>query len=244
MDIPTGTKHLEGVVRGLIDIHQQSTHDLAMLTAERELLGTSLSALYQVATCHRKCFGGGHVLESLSGRIYNLAVSAYQLALSGLYDESLNLIRSIGEIANLISLSVVDKNALSEWLASDKQTRIRKFGPVKIRALLKKHDPALLIATDDWYAEFCEKYTHVTPQTRPNLHAATDQAHVGGAHNTKELQRVLGELSTIVGSVAMIVCKYADLDDLIDEIVRIVRKNGTESSDDAAQLATRSARES
>jgi hypothetical protein len=231
VDIPTGAKHLDGVVRAMLNVHQKATQDFATLTTERELLGTSLSALYQVATCHRKCFGGAHVLESLSGRIYNLAVSAYQLAISGFYDESLNLTRSIGEIANLISLSVVDKTGLSEWLYSDTKTRITKFGPGKIRAMLKKHDSAVLIANDDWYAEFCEKYTHVTPQTRPNLHAATGQAHVGGEHDTEEIQRVLGELSTIVGSVAMIACKYADLDDLFDDIVRIV--GATSSGDDA-----------
>jgi hypothetical protein len=57
----------------LLNIYEEETQDFSMLSAEREVLGTSLSALYQVATCHRKCFGGGHVLESLSGRIYNLA---------------------------------------------------------------------------------------------------------------------------------------------------------------------------
>jgi len=223
MDIPSGAEHLDGVVRASIIVRQQSAETLATLSDERELLGTSLSALYQVATCHRKCFGGGHVLEALSGRIYNLATSAYQLALSGFYDEALNLTRSIGEIANLISLSVVDKTALAEWLASDTKTRITKFSPAKIRKVLEAHDSGFVIANKDWYSDFCEKYTHVTPQTRPNMHTSGGSGHVGGIHEASSLKKVLGELTTIVASVSMLVSKYADLDDMFDDIASIVR---------------------
>jgi hypothetical protein len=231
--IPSGAEHLDGVVRASLIVRQQSAQDFASLATERELLGTSLSALYQAATCHRKCFGGGHVLESLSGRMYNLAVSAYQLALNGFYDEALNLTRSIGEIANLISLSVVDKNALSEWLTSDKKTRTNKFGPAKVRELLKQHGSAMIIADYDWYTELCEKYTHVTPQTRPNLHTSSGLAHVGGIHDPDSLQKVLSELTKIVTAATMFVCKYADLDDMLEDIVRIINSIASETDEDA-----------
>lgn len=224
VEIPSGAEHLDGTVRASMIVQQQSKRTLATLSTECELLGTSLSTLYQVATCHRKCFGGGHVLEALSGRIYNLAVSAYQLALNGFYDEALNLTRSIGEIANLISLSVVDKAALSEWLASDTQTRIRKFSPAKIRKALEDDDSAVVIADRDWYSDFCEKYTHVTPQTIPNLHTSTGHGHVGGIHDPNGLRKVFDELATMVASVSIFVSKYADLDDMFDDIVRIIRK--------------------
>jgi hypothetical protein len=39
----------------------------------------ALAALYEVGTCNRKCWGGPHLLESLSVRVYNLGVSAYLL---------------------------------------------------------------------------------------------------------------------------------------------------------------------
>jgi len=224
VEIQSGAEHLDSTVRASKIVRQQSGQTLAMLSEERDLLGTSLSALYQMATCHRKCFGGGHVLEALSGRTYNLAVSAYQLALSGFYDEALNLIRSIGEIANLISLSVVDKAALSEWLASDTRTRITKFSPAKIRKALEDKDSAVVIASSEWYSDFCEKYTHVTPQTRPNPHTSDGNGSVGGIHDANGLRKVIDELTPMVASVSILVCKYADLDDLHDEIVRIVRR--------------------
>lgn len=227
MDIPRGVEHLDGVARASRLVHRRAAKDLESLAIERKLLGTALSALYQAATCHRKCYGGSHILEALYGRLYNLAVSAYQLAMSGLYDEALNLTRSIGEIANLISLSVADKNAFSDWLASDTKIRITKFSPAKVRKILEEQRPALLIAPADWYSEFCENYTHVTPQTRPNLHNASEQANVGPAYELRELQSVLDELSTIVASVAMIVCRYVKIDDLFDEIEIIIRENHT-----------------
>jgi hypothetical protein len=52
----------------------------------------------------------------------------------------------IGEVSNLIALSVVDKKALKEWLSSDKKTRLRKFSPSKVRKALERQEPALLLA--------------------------------------------------------------------------------------------------
>ena len=145
-----------------------------MATAEEEgdlaLIGTALSALYQAATCHRRCYGGGHVLESLCGRAYNLGSSAYLLASFGYYDEALNLVRGIGEIANIVSLSVLDKKSLREWLEANPNTRRKKFSPARVRRILEERGQTLMYADSDWYAKFCELYTHVGPGTRPNLH--------------------------------------------------------------------------
>jgi len=76
---------------------------------EVALIGVALSALFQAATCYRSCSGGPHILEALAGRSYNLAAAAYTVITRGFYDEGLLLIRSIGEIANLIALSASDK---------------------------------------------------------------------------------------------------------------------------------------
>ncbi len=55
---------------------------------------------------------GPHVFESLCARSHNLGCSAYFLAMSGYYDESASLIRSLGEIGKLISLSVCDNTTV------------------------------------------------------------------------------------------------------------------------------------
>src|SRR5260221_7972617 len=158
LKIPSGHDHLQMIADLEPITLRDSSNNLAGLEAEQQIIGTAMSALYQAATCHRKCHGGAHIFEALCGRMYNLALGAYLLTLRGLYDEALNLIRSIGEVSNLIALSVVDKKALADWLASDKKTRLRKFSPSEVRKAIQRQEPSLLLANDDWYARFCEGY--------------------------------------------------------------------------------------
>jgi hypothetical protein len=230
IDIPSGLAHLE-MVANLADANRvESMKHFAESSADCRMIGTSLSALYQAATCHRECHGGPHILESLCGRIYDLAVGAYLLAERGLYDEALNLIRSIGEASNLIALSVVDKEALKEWLASDKKTRLRKFRPSEVRKALERQERTLLLADEDWYSRFCETYTHVTPQTRPNVHNPGGQSHVGGVYQSEGLKRTLEELATVLGSVSMLVCKYFNFSDLFEEICAVAKSANGEAA--------------
>lgn len=226
--------HLKMVARLEAVTTSQSLKDLSASDDQYRLIGTALSVLYQAATCHRKCHGGPHILESLCGRMYNLAVGAYLLAQRGLYDEALNLTRSIGEASNLIALSVIDKGALQEWLSSDKKTRLSKFSPSKIRKVLERQEPALVLASEDWYAKFCESYTHVTPQTKPNMHNSRGQAYVGGVYQAEGLDIALGELATVLASVAMIVCGYFKFADLMTEIEAVLQSTRVAANDDGS----------
>jgi hypothetical protein len=227
--IPSGLAYLEMLAGLEVITYRESSKNLAESVTDRQMIGTAMSALYQAATCHRKCYAGPHVFEALCGRMYNLAVGAYVLTLRGLYDEALNLTRSIGEVSNLIALSVVDKEALTEWLSSDKKTRLHKFSPSKVRKALEHQEPALLIADEDWYSRFCETYTHVTPRTRPNMHNAGRQAYAGGVCQPEGLKNTLGELATVLGSVSLIVCEYFKFSDLFEKISALVESAGDES---------------
>jgi hypothetical protein len=162
------------------------------------------------------------MLERLCGRIYNLGDAAYLLICSGLYDEALNLIRSVGETGNLIALSVVDKAAIREWLESDKKTRMKKFSPAKVRKALAKHGANFLIADDDWYARFCEEYTHVTPDTHPNRHNPANLSTVGGVPQEVGCVKALEELATALGMTAQFICGYFGFTDLMHEMQKIV----------------------
>ena len=225
MEIPSGLDHLQMVAILSENARQASEIEQNHQAKELRIIGTSLSALYLAATCHRKCHGGPHILESLTGRTYNLGCGAYILICRALYDEALNLIRSIGEISNLILLSVVDKNSLQKWLAADPKTRLKEFSPSKVRRLLETHSIPI-IADQDWYSLFCEKYTHVSPATKPNLHNDKGLSHVGGTFQPAGWNHSLSELATVLGSVAMLICKYFELDDIYDELIRTVRSRG------------------
>ena len=113
-EIPIGLDHVRMI--SLLNKRKRLESENLLKKYEKDLtiFGTSLSALYQSATCHRKCHGGGHLFERIIGRTYNLACASYSLISIGFYDEAMNLVRSIGEIANLISLSVSDKVRFQE----------------------------------------------------------------------------------------------------------------------------------
>jgi hypothetical protein len=224
MKIPSSEEHLEMLAAMTALSEGEAASKQQEVQTELRMIGTSLSVLYQAATCHRQCHRGPHILEALCGRMYNLGAAAYILATSGFYDEALNLIRSIGEAGNLLSLSVVDKNALREWLSSDKKTRLKKFSPAEVRRALKKQEEsAVLLADDDWYSRFCETYTHITPQTKPNVHNDANQPYVGGVFQANGYSSTLGELATVLVAVSLYISKYFDFDDLFEELTEIIR---------------------
>ena len=178
--IPTGLEYIKMIASFGEISRRDSVPYLVNHKHDLEVLGIALSIIYMTATCHRKCHGGPHVLESLVARAYNLALSAYTLTCRGLYDEALNLVRSIGEIANLLGLFLTNSDATKQWLNSDKNTRIRKFSPGNVRHLMKSEDSILTFADKDWYSKFCEDYSHVHPGTKPNAYNVHKQGIAGG----------------------------------------------------------------
>jgi hypothetical protein len=234
MKIPTGVEHLEMLETLAAMTWRESADAQREQPTELAMIGTSLSALYQAATCHRKCYGGPHILEALSGRTYNLGVSAYILIVRGFYDEALNLVRSIGEVSNLIALSVVDKQGIREWLKSDKKTRLRKFSPAQVRRILERQERDLMLADSDWYSRFCESYTHVTPETKPNMHNDAGLPFAGGVYQADGLRKSLGELGTALGVVALMISKYFALEEMFNEISGIVAAEDKQAATDGS----------
>jgi hypothetical protein len=222
-DIPNGVAHLELLDLGAaLALREGQTAIREKEKTNLQFIGVCLCVLYQAATCHRKCHGGAHVLESLCGRAYNLAASAIHLSKLGYYDEALNLIRGIGEISNLVALSSVEEGAIQEWLTADDKTRRNKFSPARVRERVRKNSVVPMIADGDWYSDLCEKYTHVTPKTKPNFHNQ-ERPMCGGHFQLNGLDEALGQLATILGFLSMFVCKYFKFDDLFGEIKALLR---------------------
>lgn len=225
--IPTGLDHLDLIERGA-KLSRHMTEDVfPKHNTDLALLGICLSALYQASTCHRKCHGGGHVLEGLCGRAYNQTTASYHLMLLGFYDESLNLTRGIGEIANLVWLSVLDKSAIQGWFNADEKVRRREFTPASVRSRLEKHGKIEAFATTDWYQELCGKYVHVNPSTKPGAHDFPD-GFVGGIFQPNGFNEALEKLVGIVCALSLLICKYFQFDDLFDEIKHALKESNPE----------------
>jgi hypothetical protein len=218
-EVPTGLAHIDMIAR-----FNQRNRALAqsLLQSHRddlELLGRALHVLYLAATCHRKCWGGGHVMEFMAGRVYNLTCGAYSLICIAYYDEALNLTRSIGEAANLVALFHMDELAFGKRVKATKTGRIKEFGPAKVRNRLKTEGGVLLM-DDDRYAELCESYTHPTPGTAPNKHNEMQRAVCGGIVQEKGLRESLHALIDMVGAIALYYAKLFQFDDLFEQMPR------------------------
>jgi hypothetical protein len=98
--------------------------------------------------------------------------------MNGYYDEALCLIRSVGEIANLLMLFAQKSEKYREWVVATKDERIKNFRPGAVRKQLT--EKPMMPMDGIWYWELCEKATYVTPDTVPNLHNSAGQKYVGG----------------------------------------------------------------
>lgn len=217
MEVPTGLAHIAMIVR--INQHNRSSAQsfLKSHQTDLDLLGQALHVLYLAATCHRECWGGGHVMEFMAARVYNLACSAYSLICIGYYDEALNLTRSIGEAANLVSLFHMDEHAFGKWVNASKHDRITEFGPGRVRKRLKTGGGVLLMDGDQ-YAELCESYTHPTPGTLPNQHNEMQRAICGGVLQERGLRESLEALVGMVAAIALYYAKLFRFDDLFEDL--------------------------
>ncbi len=220
--IPSGREHLRLIRIGAKNVQNTSAQAPDDHDNEFEFIGTALSVLFQAATCHRGCNQGRHLFEAICARTYNLGASALLLTESGFYDEAGNLIRSIGEIGNLISLSVFDKPQFRRWIESDDNTRKREFSPVKIRKIIEEKR-GVLIADSNWYGRFCQAYTHVTPKTVPGMYNPSGQGNAGGVYQSEGLSKTLEELANVLVPSAMFVCMYFKFDDLFQEIESLIK---------------------
>lgn len=224
LPVPRELDHLKMIVAMNQNNRAKSNKHLKSHESDLRLLGTSLSALYEAATCHRKCYGGDHVFEGIAARTYNLACSAYSLISIGYYDEALNLIRSIGEISNLVALYVKDKELWKEWVNADKKTRFKKFTPVKVRKLLG--DDTRTLMDEDWYSELCESYAHIAPDTNPNMHNELQRRVTGGLVQEQGIKKSIRQLTFLISMVSLVFCKISDMDDLFDPISAMVTDRG------------------
>lgn len=210
--VPTGKDYLQMLNLAakqaqVAVVSRQETH-----SSEFVVIGTSLSSLYQAATCHRGCHGGSHTLERLCGRAHNIGCGALSLIEVGLYDEALNFIRGLGEISNLVILSIVDKPGIQEWLQSDRKTRLRKFSPARIRERIKGHLPGLMIANAEWYGAFSENYVHPNRGTMPGSIGAGGM--IGPFYQSEDVEKTTRELAMLTGILSMMVCKFFKFSDV------------------------------
>jgi hypothetical protein len=86
-------------------------------------LGDGLAILDALSSCRWGCRGGDHAVEYLLARVLGSARAATRLSRGGLYDESLNALRTANELVNLLMLFDVDRPLLESWRGASAKDR-------------------------------------------------------------------------------------------------------------------------
>ena len=221
MPLSNGKHFLDIVANACEQSRNQGKTVLKNHSVEIEEIGACLNALYLVSTCADGCTGGDHLHEYLAGRCYNLGTAAFLLIETGLYDESLNHVRSLGEIANLQSLFLSNAEFERNWRASSLRDRLRRFGPAAVRKKIKELGSPLPMDADT-YSYLCEQATHVTPGTQPNNHTADDRPRVGPQQQELGAIKAIEHLSNMLVYTALWFTRYTDNDDLFKELESVL----------------------
>jgi len=159
-----------------------------------EMIGRCIGLLDAFSSCAWKCSGGDHILERLVIRANNSARGALRLGLMGFYDESLTLARSVGEIANLLSLFSERRELFDRWKTLDERTRRREFSPVKVREALEQVGTPIRVSTSA-YGELSSRAVHVNPDTSPQTFDAQGRPKGASYYQEAGLMVCLNELA-------------------------------------------------
>lgn len=221
MEIPAELEHLGFVKNVARTAEQKSNLYSAKLREDLVLLGNSMHAIYLSAACVNACLGGNHQIEYIGARVYNLSAAAYNLINVGFYDEAQSLIRSIGEVSNLLSLAVCNHELFNEWIKSDKQKRINKFSPAKVRKMVEESN-GVLIMNRELYSELCEEFTHLIPSVQPNNYDH-DRNVCGGLAQESGFKQSIELLSHLVSMLALFFCTHSNLTKEFEVIENVVR---------------------
>lgn len=149
-----------------------------------EHLGQVLAYADMIGSCTYGCPGPSrddHAVLYLAARASSFGRAALRLAKMGFYDEALNIVRSVGEIANLFALFAADPNTVEEWRKSDRKYRREHLGPAKIRERIValNQEPVM---DQDTYRDLCEISTHPVPQLRPQQFNHAEKSMTGGMY--------------------------------------------------------------
>lgn len=172
-------------------------------------VSVAAGVIAQAATCVWGCRGGQHLEERMLRRTVNYAVGCVSLALGGLYDEAIGLLRNLAELANLVQLFALDPSTFHLWNSLSEQERWTGFRPKKVRErLLEAGHETIIDATT--YSVLCELGVHVSPWSAGASHTNDRRLYVGGHFSAAALRVILNELAFVLASLLPLAGMFLD----------------------------------
>jgi hypothetical protein len=194
-----------------------------------EMIGRCLGLLDAFSSCAWKCSEGDHILERLVVRATNSARAAVRLGLMGFYDESLTLVRSVGEIANLLSLFSERRELFDHWKTLDEKAQRREFSPVKVRLSLEEIGTPIRVSTTA-YGELSSRAVHVNPRTSPQTFDWQGRAKGAAYFQDAGLLVCLNELARVLTFVTYAATQLSHLENSYKKRMFIASSNLIENT--------------
>jgi hypothetical protein len=183
-------------------------------------LDVLLSYLERAATCFEGCHGGDHRAE-FTGRTVSSCNAALLLMTSGYYDEALSIVRSLGEIANLMAMFVCDMSEFERWKTLDEKARRRDFSPVKVRFWLEQKDGPLVI-DEERYGILSRYSIHANPDMLPQDHGPHGKAVTGALDQEAGFLLCLNELARPMAFIGVFSARLIGVPDEIRDVAHSV----------------------
>ena len=184
-------------------------------------LDVLLSYLERAAACFGGCHGGDHRAEYLTGRAVTSCQAALLLMSSGYYDEALSMIRSLGEIANLMAMFVSDMSRFERWKMLDEKARRRDFSAVKVRLWLEQNGGPLVV-DEKRYGILSTYSIHANPDTLPQDHGPHGKAMIGPFYQEAGFLLCLNELARPMAFIGVFSTKLIGVPDEIRDVAHRV----------------------
>ncbi len=184
------------------------------LSTRFEGIGTVLYHLCRMGSCYWGC-SGEHTITYLCCLVSSNGHAAVRLLRMGYYDESLLLIRSIGEVANLLELFAKDSNALAKWRqARESQESVRKeFSPFEVRKRLEELTGDPPPVDKKRYSLLSERSVHAYPNMAPQSFNLLDAPTNGLVPQQIGLTVCLNELARSLAKACDAAIALFDFDD-------------------------------
>jgi hypothetical protein len=160
-------------------------------------LGTVLSLFVQMACCQWVCKGKEHKEENLLRRLANYSFAALRLARLGLYNESISMLRSVAELANIIQLFTIRPDYLNDWHCTPATERWKSYGPAKVRQKIEAIGNRPVVEKNI-YAALCDAGVHVSPESAKFSHQVDGKVSAGGEFSAFAFLLVLNELAIML----------------------------------------------
>jgi hypothetical protein len=122
----------------------------------------TMAILYALAHDHANTSDDELTIQYLGLRLFNSAASSLKLAFSGYYQSAFLLVRDLFETVALLDYFRTNPNKIAVWQASDKDERIREFGPGIIRKALNERDGFSNNKRKEIYDRLSEYASHPT----------------------------------------------------------------------------------